>query len=131
MEFTVESAAIFKQGQGAKGPWTLYKLKLVGDPQEPTGFDPVAYGDKVTLQQSPTTGKDGKQYTNLNYTKSAGSVAAAPAQAALGQQYQAQAPAAAPQAAAPVGADPRVLKMLVKIADHIGIDRNETLDILG
>lgn len=118
MEYTVATATVFKTGTGAKGPWTIYKLTLVGDAQEPTGFDQVVPGDKVTVTQTQNG-----QYTNLNYKKVQGA-AAAPAAAA---------PAAtAPNAAAPVaGSDPRIMKMLVTIAEQVGVDKNAILDILG
>lgn len=114
MEYTVESSAVFKQGTGAKGPWTIYKLKLVGDPQEPTGFDAVSPGDKVTIVQ-----KKNGEYVNLNYSK-----VEAPAGAA------AQAPAQASPAPAG-GGDARVMKLLVVVAEQVGVDKNQILDILG
>ena len=117
MEYTVESSSVFKQGVGANGPWTIYKLKLVGDPQEPTGFDPVQPGDKVTITQVQNG-----NYTNLNYKK----VDAQPAAAAPAQQ--AAAPAAAPAAG---NSDPRVVKLLVVIAEQIGVDKNQILNVLG
>lgn len=118
MEYTVESATVFKQGTGAKGPWTIYKLTLQGDAQQPTGFDQVVPGDKVTVEQVQNG-----QYTNLNYKK---------VQAPQGQAAPAQG-ATAPAAAAPAatGNDPRVIKLLVMIAEQIGCDKNAILDILG
>lgn len=109
MEYTVASSTVFKQGVGAKGPWTIYKLTLQGDPQEPTGFDQVQPGDKVTLE----TVQNG-QYTNLNYKK------VKPVQAA---------PAAT---GAPAGSsDQRVLKLLLLIAEQMGIDKEKQLEVLG
>ena len=117
MEYTVESSSVKKQGVGAKGPWTIYQLKIVGDPQEPTGFDPVNPGDKVTISQV----QNGK-YTNLNYEKVESQAPAA----------QAQQPATTPVGAPAAGSsDPRVVKLLVVIAEQIGVDKNQILNVLG
>jgi hypothetical protein len=119
MEYTVESASVFKQGEGTKGPWTIYKLKLVGNQQEPTGFDMVMAGDKVTVAQTETT-KNGKTYKNLNYTKVEGAQAASTSNVA--------APA---QTASAGGGDPRVVKLLIVIAEQIGVDKNQILSVLS
>lgn len=119
MEYTVESASVFKQGTGTNGAWIIYKLKLVGDPQEPTGFDMVMAGDKVTVAQAETT-KNGKTYKNLNYKKVEGAQGAS--------TNNAVAPA---QTASAGGGDPRVVKLLVVIAEQIGVDKNQILNVLS
>lgn len=121
MQYTVETASVFKEGQGVNGPWVIYKLKLSGNPQEPTGFDVVNPGDQVTVEQVETT-KNGKTYKNLNYKKVEGA-----------QTAPAAAPSAAPtQDATPAaGNDPRVVKLLVVIAEQIGVDKNQILNVLS
>lgn len=116
MSFTVKTATVFKTGTGAKGPWTIYKLTLENDPQEPTGFDQVQPGDQVDVTQTQNG-----QYTNLNYKKVEGAAAAAaPAQGA--------APASAPAASG--SSDARVLKLLVIIAEQVGVDKDQILEVL-
>lgn len=122
-QYTVQTATVFKQGQGKRGPWTLYKLTLVGNPQEPTGFDVVNPGDLVTLETTSNTGNDGKTYQNVNYKKVEGA-AAAPAAAATTQ--------AAPATAAGNPNDSkRILKLLTLIATQVGIDNDKILEVLS
>jgi hypothetical protein len=116
MEYNVASSEIVKQGVGAKGPWTLYKAKLNGNPQEPVGFEPVQAGDKVTVTQTTNKG-----YTNLNFKKVAAE--AAPSTGSI----------AAPTVATTAESsnnDKRVVKLLVLMAEQMGIDKNQILDIL-
>lgn len=121
---TVSTCTVFKQGNGKKGPWTLYKV-VTTDGQEPSGFDFVNPGELIEL-----TSVQNGQYTNLNYKKVAGAqVAAAPAQAPY-TPPTAQ-PAAAPQAVTPpAGNDPRVLRLLVLIATQVGIPNEQIMGIV-
>lgn len=120
---TVQSSAIFKQGTGAKGPWTLYKV-MTTDGQEPTGFDFVQPGEIIELTQTQNG-----QYTNLNYKKS--TMAAAPAQVAPNPAYAQPAPVGAgTPTPTPAGNDPRVLKLMVTMAEQVGVPAETIKGIL-
>lgn len=115
----VSTCTVFKTGTGKKGPWTLYKV-TTQDGQEPTGFDFVNPGDAIEVTQTQNG-----QYTNLNYKKVDG--AAAPAAA----------PATSPGAAAPAAgqpaagaSDPRVLRLLIVMAEQIGVPNERIMEIL-
>lgn len=133
----VQSCTQFKTGVGKKGPWTLYKV-VTTDNQEPTGFDYVQPGEYIEVTQTQNG-----QYTNLNYAKAAPGAAPAPAPAqpapapaAAPAPYQAPAaaPAAAPApvAAAPVagGNDPRLLRLLVIMAEAMGVQKEQIMEVL-
>lgn len=112
---TVESSVVKKTGQGKRGPWTLYVAKL-NDGREAGGFDNVQPGDVVEIE----TVQNG-DYTNYNFKKlkdqpAGGGQTAAPAQSN-------DQPAAG-------GRDPRVVKILVLIAEQVGVDREKVMAIL-
>lgn len=124
----VANCVQFKTGQGKRGPWTLYKVTTT-DGQEPTGFDFVNNGETIEVTQTQNG-----QYVNLNYAKvDPAAVQQAPAAApAPAAQPAYQPPAAAPVAApAPAtSADPRALKLLVLIAQQMGVDQTRVANIL-
>lgn len=105
---TVKSIEVKKEGVGKKGPWKLYKV-VTEDGQEPTGFDYVSPGDVIDIE-SVQNG----EYTNLNYKKAKLSAA----------------PAAAPAASGGGTSDKRVLKLLVLVAQQVGVDQQEVMAIL-
>ena len=127
----VANCVQFKTGQGKRGPWTLYKVTTT-DGQEPTGFDFVNNGETIEVTQTQNG-----QYVNLNYAKVDPAAVqqapvAAPAAAPVAYQPPAAQPAAAPVAApAPAtSADPRALKLLVLIAQQMGVDQTRVANIL-
>ena len=123
----VANCVQFKTGTGKRGPWTLYKVTTT-DGQEPTGFDFVQNGETIEITQTQNG-----QYVNLNYAKvdPATVQQAAPAAAPAPAQAPYQAPAAAPAPAAPAtSADPRALKLLVLIAQQMGVDQTRVANIL-
>lgn len=124
----VANCVQFKTGQGKRGPWTLYKVTTT-DGQEPTGFDFVNNGEAIEVTQTQNG-----QYVNLNYAKVDPSAVqqAAPAAAPAAYQPPAAQPAATPVAApAPAtSADPRALKLLVLIAQQMGVDQTRVANIL-
>lgn len=123
----VANCVQFKTGTGKRGPWTLYKVTTT-DGQEPTGFDFVQNGETIEITQTQNG-----QYVNLNYAKvdPATVQQAAPAAAPAPAQAPYQAPAAAPAQAAPAtSADPRALKLLVLIAQQMGVDQTRVANIL-
>ena len=108
-KYIKENGVQFKTGTGKRGPWTLYKVTTT-DGQEPTGFDFVQNGETIEITQTQNG-----QYVNLNYTK---------VDPAAVQQ-------AAPAPAAPAtSADPRALKLLVLIAQQMGVDQTRVANIL-
>lgn len=127
----VANCVQFKTGTGKRGPWTLYKVTTT-DGQEPTGFDFVQNGETIEITQTQNG-----QYVNLNYAKvdpaavQQAAPAAAPAPAQAPYQAPAAQPVAAPAPAAPAtSADPRALKLLVLIAQQMGVDQTRVANIL-
>ena len=124
----VANCVQFKTGTGKRGPWTLYKVTTT-DGQEPTGFDFVQNGETIEITQTQNG-----QYVNLNYAKvdpaavQQAAPAAAPAPAPAAYQAPAAQPAAAPAPA--TSADPRALKLLVLIAQQMGVDQTRVANIL-
>lgn len=66
----VTEVSIKKQGTGAKGPWTMYAIKL-DDGRKASGFDLIKVGDYAEVEPTP----DGKY---LNYRQCEKPVNAAP-----------------------------------------------------
>jgi len=124
----VANCVQFKTGQGKRGPWTLYKVTTT-DGQEPTGFDFVNNGETIEVTQTQNG-----QYVNLNYAKvDPTAVQQAPAAAPAPAAQPAYQPPTAQPAAAPApatSADPRALKLLVLIAQQMGVDQTRVANIL-
>lgn len=116
MNYKVLTSEVKKTGSsttknGAQRPWTLYVLTLEGTDIKPSGFEKVQPGDMVSLKAVENV-KDGVTYTNHNYEK-----------VDTGTTSQAQ-------TASTGGEDKRVLKLLTVIAEQIGVDRQQLMDIL-
>jgi hypothetical protein len=104
----VTSVEVKKTGQGPKGPWTLYNITVDDNESKYiSGFDKVEVGDTVEVS-SVQNG----EYTNWNYKKPKASKGSTAAPSAGG------------------AADPRTLKLLVVIAEQVGVEKETVLSIL-
>lgn len=112
MEYKVISSEVFKQGTGSKGPWAIYQVQLEGYPgnHRITGFDAVQPGQLVTVEATQNG-----EYTNYNYkiVKGASPTATAPS-----------------KTTGVAGSDPRALKLLVLIAEQVGVSPDEIAAVL-
>lgn len=125
-QYKVVSSEVKKTGTSNKNgkaiPWTLYVLTLEGTDIKPGGFAKVEPGDMIVVKEV----KNG-DYTNYNYEKAEVGEVTAPDDGAT-------APVSAQPASTPTatgsGADPRALKLLVLVAEQIGVDKNQIMDIL-
>lgn len=112
-EYTVTADPVsHKTGTGPKGSWTIWKIEVDGYDSGKswiTGFDKVAQGDKVTIEEVQNG-----NYTNHNYKKV--KTDGEKVQTTSGQ---------------PNASDARLLKLMVLMAQQMGIDKNEILEIIG
>lgn len=135
---TVESVELFKKGTISKGKrkgqtWRLWQIETE-EGTDAKGFDKVKEGDEVEIFETTTYDEDGDpEYTNTNFRVVKGGAKkakkAAPADDDDDDDDEEEAPEKSAKAVS-TGSDKRIMKLLVVIAEQIGVDKEEIDQIL-